>query len=161
MFTNGDVPLPVSEADIADAEISPSSTKRSRPSKRTAQEMGTDESGSEAGFEDMEIDKSRDGNIPEGANETEDVQQSTPQPSDEEDGTTADEEPTLPQIKGREGTQKLESTAQRRKAPDIPPPRRVLPFTRKKQGGKDTDTQVPRAKNDLVDTARETDDDEL
>lgn len=161
MFTNGDVPLPVSEADIADAESSPSSTKRNRRSKRTAQEIGADESGSAAGFEDMEIDKSRDGNIPEGGNETEDGQQSTPQPSEEEDGTTADEEPNLLQIKGREGTQKLESTAQRRKAPEVPPPRRELPFTRKTQGGKGTDTQVSRAKNDLVDTAGDTDDDEL
>lgn len=107
----------------------------------------------------MEIDNSRDGNIPEGSNETDGAEQSTSQPSEEEDGTTADKELNMPQIKGRGGTLELESASLRRKAPDVPPPRRELPFTRKTRGERDTETQVLRAKNNLANIARETDDD--
>lgn len=118
--------------------------------------MSDGESESEAGFENMAAEKSRDGNIPEEGNETDNGQQSTRQPSDEEDGTIADEKPSSPQTKTGEGT-----SDQRGKASAGPPPRRELPFTRTTRGKKNTETQPPGAENDVADTAGETDDDEL
>ena len=123
--------------------------------------MSLDELGSEEGHQNMEIDTSRDGKVPEGDNETDYGQESTPQPSDEEDGTTAEEEEPNPlQIKEDEGPNPSSNT-QRSNVPGDPPPRRELPFTRKPKGGKETQMSRHRAQDDIEDTAGETEDDEL
>ena len=106
----------------------------------------------------MEIDTSREGKGPEGDNETDDGQQSTPQPSDEEDATTADEESASLQDERRP---KLSFNTQRSKVPGGPPPRRELPFTRKPQAREKSQIKPHRTEDDVEDTAGETDDDEL
>ncbi|RJE26082.1 hypothetical protein PHISCL_01607 [Aspergillus sclerotialis] len=152
----------VSESQVINADSAILPNQKTRPYKRTRRETTLEELGSEAGGQDMEIDTSRDGKGSEGDNETDDGQQSTPQPSDEEDGTTADEESSSLQIKEDESRPTLSPKTQRSQVPGGPPPRRELPFTRKSQGQKESQVKSHRVEDNVEeDTAGETDDDEL
>jgi hypothetical protein len=134
--------------------------QRTRPSKRPAREMSAQDSESDDGFENMDVDKSRPGGIPEEPEETDDGQASTPQPLEEEEASTTDEEPKPPPIESSQGRSNEPSDRPAAKTPSAPPPRRELPFVRRAQDGKQSQTQ-PRPAEDAEETAGETDDDEL
>lgn len=134
--------------------------RRTRPSKRPAREMSAKDSESDDGFENMDVDKSRPGGVPEEPEETDDGQASTPQPLEEEEASTTDEEPKPPPIESSQGRSNEPSDRPAAKTPSAPPPRRELPFVRRAQDGKQSQTQ-PRPTEDAEETAGETDDDEL
>lgn len=122
--------------------------------------MSKEESESEDGFEKMEVDQDKKQD-PEGDQETDDEQRSTPEPLEEEkaDGTTDDESAPSP---AQEGAQKPSINDQPAlKEPTTPPPRRELPFTRRAQEKAQTHEKPHHAEADAESTAGETDDDEL
>lgn len=123
--------------------------------------MSKGESESEDGFEKMEVDQDKKQD-PEGDQETDDEQRSTPEPLEEEekaDGTTDDESAPSP---AQEGSQKPSINDQPAlKEPTTPPPRRELPFTRRAQEKAQTHEKPHHAEADAESTAGETDDDEL
>jgi hypothetical protein len=122
--------------------------------------MSAQDSESDDGFENMDVDKSRPGGVPEEPEETDDGQASTPQPLEEEEASTTDEEPKPPPIESSQERSNEPSDRPAAKTPSAPPPRRELPFVRRAQDGKQSQTQ-PRPTEDAEETAGETDDDEL
>ena len=137
--------------------------RKGRPSKRPAREMSANESGSEDGFENMDVDKSRPEDAPEEAEETDDEQGSTPQRLEEEDAATTDEDLEPPPVESMQSRSKAPSRHPDTKVPSAPPPRRELPFTRRAKGGSQTQSQSQphQEEKGAEDTAGETDDDEL
>lgn len=128
--------------------------------RRTRDADETDED-SDEGFEPMEVDRHRISDEDLHDQETDDGDQSTPQPLEEEETTATDNEfdrlmeaaPTpnrLKHVATSKGASSVKQTA---------PPRRELPFTR--QGPSLTKGSRPEPSEAADETAGETDDDEL
>ncbi|KAI9372397.1 hypothetical protein BJX61DRAFT_451163 [Aspergillus egyptiacus] len=145
----------------AQALIATDETKQStngRGSKRSANTVG-EESGSEDGFEKMDVEVAKRHTDVEADEETDDEGQSTPQPIEDEDNTTDDEGPTPP-VRNQNEEDKREQRPAGLVVGESPPPRRDLPFTRRAQKDSAPSRQSP-AWQMAEGTGGETDDDEL
>ena len=146
--------------------VDPSRTRRpagkKRSVKRSAQESSDKDSDSSNGFEKMEVDEADGFNVPEEDQETDDGQQSTPQPL-EEDNTTEDESgPLLTEQSGEESHETTSKEPTDRpvvRGPQGPPPRRELSFVRRSWQGKGGSTEQKPAQT--ADSDDDDDDDEL
>lgn len=133
---------------------------KGRSTKRSALELSGNEPDSDDGFEKMEIDEAGALDDPEENRETDDGRRSTPQPLEEEDNTTTDEEfAPLSIEQGRETcTQGPTSTVSVERPvlgePSTVPPRRELPFIRRAH----RENKSHQTEEEPEETAGETDD---
>ncbi|CEN60138.1 hypothetical protein ASPCAL02579 [Aspergillus calidoustus] len=130
---------------------------KGRNQKRSARAIFDDNSESDGGFEKMDVDQKQRADEGSGQ-ETDDQEQSTPQPMEDEDTTTDDEGPAA----STHVTKKEEKEKQGppgRALARSPPPRRELPFARRAQK-EPVPAKSPPAQ-DSDETEGETDDDEL
>ncbi|KAL5355461.1 hypothetical protein BJX96DRAFT_141349 [Aspergillus floccosus] len=141
---------------------------KSRNSKRSARQMDVEESESDDGFEEMEVDQPQNRRDVQDLDETDDERQSTPQPLEENEETATDDESSASadgkdqDNLDREPRAKQLSARPAMKKSTEPPPRRELPFARRPQAKTDTpEKQSPQRKEAAEDTTGETDDDEL
>lgn len=125
--------------------------------KRHAQDMSNTDEDTDEGPEQMDVDQEKAG-TPLNGDITDDENRSTPQPLEEGDITTDDDdEPSVKATESRKEDPGRQQARERPNAPEeAPPPRRALPFTRR--GSPKTVTKSELAGDE---TAGETDDDEL
>ncbi|KAL4894650.1 hypothetical protein BDV59DRAFT_200979 [Aspergillus ambiguus] len=140
---------------------------KSRDSKRSARQMDPNQSDSEDEFERMDVDKPQRGRDLLEPDGTDDDQQSTPQPLEENEDTATDDESSSPAAEQEQDDRDKESDVKRlserpkMKQPSNPPPRRELPFSRRPPAKKDSPGKSSAQQNADEETAGETDDDEL
>lgn len=148
-----------------------STAGKSRSAKRNASQLSdTASDSSDGGFERMEVDKTKDDGVAEDNQETDDGERSTPQPLEDEDNTTDDEDVDLQPAEQRreKDTQTRGPTTSTgssvehpiRKEPSSPPPKRELPFLRRTQTRDNTAHQAEEKPSGAAEDIDD-DDDEL
>lgn len=126
--------------------------------KRHAQDMSNTDEDTDEGLERMDVDQ-KNADSPVNGEITDDETRSTPQPLEEGEATTDDEDDSSTgAVESRTENTGHQQALERPNAPrETPPTRRELPFTRRR-GSPRTETKPELAGEE---TAGETDDDEL
>ncbi|KAL4737070.1 hypothetical protein BDV11DRAFT_192420 [Aspergillus similis] len=132
--------------------------KGGRP-KRSAATLVDDSSNDD--FEKMDVEE-RKQHVNQGADEeTVDEGRSTPDPLEDESGTTPDDVESALSIRRSQREIRGSQEALEQAAANSPPPRRQLPFARKTEKEPSPGQLCSRARQDPDETGGETDDDEL
>ncbi|KAJ5698258.1 hypothetical protein N7462_000263 [Penicillium macrosclerotiorum] len=156
-------PVKVSEIQAATGRIH-DPTGTSQAPKRRLDDTNDAAEESDDGFEPMDTDHRGLAGGSLSDQETDDEMRSTPQPLEEEDNMTTDDEPDAPATLGRAVPQPQEADNLTRPPPSkerTPPPRRELPFARRGPPRRDTIQTEAASAGIAEETAGETDDDEL